>query len=267
MFREGEFIKIPVKGLSPYIGDLADELKSLRVNNHPRVEESLPGLAGLSFGNALKKVHQLIFQGAELEERWRVGDWRVNNVACGEYHPPRASDVRRLIGKGEGLFGDLEGESAFSNDPACASRVASMKCLYALMVHPFFDGNGETAKKLWSLTRISSGSEKVKLPSSKEYKGPLNTLLRENGLMKFSDMIFEITVDVEDDEAEITKDRLQAKEFIENITDHPQVVSEFAKHGQDFLNETRDVNSRRDDLDLFFQASLIITEVFDRVAR
>ncbi len=259
---------------SPYKGRLLADLARLRKRNHQGTEELMRDSERLPFANALKKVHRTVFNGASEvgldEERWPVGNWRRNEVKCGEYFPPESGDVGELIEAGQLMFEDLKNDKRFKSDPKYVNRVASMECLYALMVHPFFDGNGETAKKIWSLTRIEAGSKRTRLPSSEEYKAWLNGLLKEKGLAKFIDMVSGITVDVTSARLseEVTK-IAQAKAFIKKITDHPGEVEQYAKGGKRFLRRKKKVmsNSPEGDLISFFQASQVIARVFDQVSR
>jgi Fic family protein len=116
--------------------------------------ESLAAVGGPVEERELRRVHGLVMTGKAASSPYRSGQNVIRDAAAGGivYLPPEASDVPGLMA---GLFEWINAQLASQDLPM--PIVAAITHYQYATVHPYYDGNGRTARLLTTLVLHRAG--------------------------------------------------------------------------------------------------------------
>ena len=114
----------------------------------------------------VKTLHGLVMTGKAKPSPYRDGQNIIRDSGSGRvvYLPPEAPDVTALISE---MFDWIAGEQASSDLPA--PIIAGLAHYQFATIHPYFDGNGRTARLLTTLLLHKSGYGLKGIYSLEEY--------------------------------------------------------------------------------------------------
>lgn len=127
------------------------ERDEAEVRNYYRALEHVESLAdadGLIEEIEVRRIHGLVWEGKPAPTPYRPGQNAIREAATGRivYMPPEASDVPRLMAD---MVGWLNGQLVSRELPV--PIVAAITHYQFATIHPYYDGNGRTARLLTTL--------------------------------------------------------------------------------------------------------------------
>ena len=145
------------------------ERDEAEVRNYYRALEAIDALAaahGRINETDLKRIHGLVMTGRRNPTRYRDGQTVIRDARSGGviYLPPEAADVPALMRQ---LFAWINREMQQSHLPA--PIIAALAHYQYATIHPYYDGNGRTARLLTNLILHKSGYGLKGIYSLEEY--------------------------------------------------------------------------------------------------
>lgn len=145
------------------------ERDEAEVRNYYRALEAIDALAaapGRINETDLKRIHGLVMTGRRNPTRYRDGQNVIRDARSGGiiYLPPEAADVPALMRQ---LFAWINRE--MQQDHLPAPVIAALAHYQYATIHPYYDGNGRTARLLTNLILHKSGYGLKGIYSLEEY--------------------------------------------------------------------------------------------------